>query len=285
MCRGGLGAASPLLLLQIQMGELPLPAAPPKGPKHGAGAPERRWVVLCEHRTGVLLSAPGCAWVLMWTGRDKWSYSIGWLSVSAPWELHKGRCEMARSKHSDPAFTGICSSPRRAKISPQISAEKFRFLPEETHSFLTNISSTAGMQASTCISPAVSRNTYLGEVIIYRTSSHNNKKRIASFAPFIPHCIAHFSLTGGKPPGLLCVWHIMQGNMNSELWFVRMRLKNVASPNDFCRETLYFPIRKSRDWAAAATEVVLSWIEAGLLCKFSLQITNAFNYTELLTQL
>lgn len=53
------------------MGELPLPAAPPKGPKHGAGAPERRWVVLCEHRTGVLLSAPGCAWVLMWTGRDK----------------------------------------------------------------------------------------------------------------------------------------------------------------------------------------------------------------------
>lgn len=73
MCRGGLSAASPLLLLQIQMGELPLPAAPPKGPKHGAGAPERRWVVPCEHRTGALLSAPGCAWVLVWTGRDKWS--------------------------------------------------------------------------------------------------------------------------------------------------------------------------------------------------------------------
>lgn len=83
MCRGGLGAASPLLLLQIQMGELLLPAAPPKGPKHGAGALERWWVAHCEHRTGVLLSAPGCAWVLMWTCGDRWSYSIGWLSVSA----------------------------------------------------------------------------------------------------------------------------------------------------------------------------------------------------------
>lgn len=138
---------------------------------------------------------------------------------------------MAWWKHSHPGFIGICSYSRSAKILPQISAEKFRFLPEGIHSFLTNISSTVEKQASTYMPPAVSRNIYLGEVIICFTSFHNNKRLIASFSPFIPHHLILFSLTS-LCTGWEATWADVYmahnaGQCDSELWFLRMALKKL----------------------------------------------------------